>query len=622
MSRSGTRRLVAFLVPVALLVVAATAATSSSASVPSATSTTPLTPAQTAVLAEQIRSNTVSTQTYTSTNACAANEDAGLDRRLACRAARLATADDGQPVESSAPAGYTSAELRSAYGAADISPRATIAIFAAGLGGNVVQDTQKYRQETGLPACGDCLEVIGYPTTPWGPIGTEDDWGANLWNYAQEATALEAALDVQAATAVCPTCKIKLFLHPLELAFTPLPAQQVSEPTNWTWRSWAEDVKYFAFQANQVSAAAMSASYAWDLTSAPDDIKREVTSLSFGGARLFASSGDDGYMSSDMPYAEEAWPATATNAVAVGGTSLYRDEAAPSGYTEHAWIGSGSTCSSVASPPAGQPGIASSLCDGHRATSDMAADADPLTGLAVYSSYSPFFDAAPGWQIVGGTSASAPLAAALYASATWNPHGGAGPYDVPSTPAAVAWHDVTTGVNAVPADCRSALCVAKPGWDGPTGVGTPANAYAAFNGGMRLMNVATGRCLDLGPATSGAASAIATCGTTKTHLTPLFRGAPGSGAISVAVTGTTCLGVNNGSRSSGAALAASDCSAAGARWVLTPVTPGSSRFVIQNAASLLCADIDQHAKRNGTAVTQQRCTGGAWQQWDLLPLMS
>jgi subtilase family serine protease len=80
-----------------------------------------------------------------------------------------------------------------------------------------------------------------------------------------------------------------------------------------------------------------------------------------------------------------------------------------------------------------------------------------------------------GWGVVGGTSASAPIIGGVYALA-----GNAATVNYPSSLAysnSAALHDVTSGSNG---SCGgSYLCTAGPGYDGPTGLGTP-NGTGAF----------------------------------------------------------------------------------------------------------------------------------------------
>lgn len=95
--------------------------------------------------------------------------------------------------------------------------------------------------------------------------------------------------------------------------------------------------------------------------------------------------------------------------------------------------------------------------------------ADPGTGVAVYNADQ------GGFIVVGGTSASSPLIAAVYALG-----GGAGD-DPAADPYAHTGdlNDVTSGSNG---SCSpSYLCTAGEGYDGPTGLGTP-NGVTAFTG--------------------------------------------------------------------------------------------------------------------------------------------
>ena len=99
---------------------------------------------------------------------------------------------------------------------------------------------------------------------------------------------------------------------------------------------------------------------------------------------------------------------------------------------------------------------------------DVSAVADPNTGVAVFgpwggSSY---------WLVFGGTSVAAPLIGGIYAVNGGAVNYGSDPYAHTS-----ALFDVTTGSNG---SCSvSYFCNAGPGYDGPTGLGTP-NGTSAF----------------------------------------------------------------------------------------------------------------------------------------------
>jgi hypothetical protein len=81
---------------------------------------------------------------------------------------------------------------------------------------------------------------------------------------------------------------------------------------------------------------------------------------------------------------------------------------------------------------------------------------------------------ADGWVQVGGTSASSPIIASVYALAGNTSGIGNGSYPYSHTS---SLNDVTSGSTST---CTPAyLCTAEVGYDGPTGLGTP-NGTGAF----------------------------------------------------------------------------------------------------------------------------------------------
>jgi hypothetical protein len=155
------------------------------------------------------------------------------------------------------------------------------------------------------------------------------------------------------------------------------------------------------------------------------------------GVVVTASTGDDGWYgwdrtnnhvaADDRPDSPAAYP----EVVAVAGTKLMLN-ADGSAYGERVWNrngpadsyglkwgargASGGGCSRIYSAPAWQTalhGYQLSGCNGKRMVGDVAADADPTTGLDVY--------AMPGgrgqWMTVGGTSLASPLIAGMWAVA-------------------------------------------------------------------------------------------------------------------------------------------------------------------------------------------------------------
>src|SRR5581483_4445408 len=159
--------------------------------------------------------------------------------------------------------------------------------------------------------------------------------------------------------------------------------------------------------------------------------------------------------------------AASPNVTAVGGTSLTRDSSSR-GWSETVWSGAGSGCSAFESQPGFQSSITrlTAVC-ANRAVADVAFDANPNTGVAVYDSYG--YQGRKGWFVVGGTSVGAPAIAAAYALAN---NGGttSGTYSNTSS-----LNDVTSGSNG---SCGNLLCNGATGWDGPTGNGTPKGTGA------------------------------------------------------------------------------------------------------------------------------------------------
>ena len=159
------------------------------------------------------------------------------------------------------------------------------------------------------------------------------------------------------------------------------------------------------------------------------------------------------------------FPADSPHVVAVGGTSL-SPASSTRGWTETVWSGTGSGCSADEPKPSWQQDTGCA----NRTVGDVSAVADPSTGVAVYDTYDE-----GGWLQVGGTSVSAPIIAGVYALAG-DPAAGSYPASyLYAHPAGL--NDVTSGQNGT---CTPAyLCSAGPGYDGPTGLGTP-DGIAAF----------------------------------------------------------------------------------------------------------------------------------------------
>jgi subtilase family serine protease len=120
------------------------------------------------------------------------------------------------------------------------------------------------------------------------------------------------------------------------------------------------------------------------------------------GVKLVAAAGDSG------PGA--FFPASATRTVAVAGTTV---SVSGSSVVQSLWSGSGGGCSSLFHKQRAQP----NYCGWMRSVADVAAVADPNTGIAFYDSN------LGGWGIVGGTSVAAPIISGMYALSGANQNG-------------------------------------------------------------------------------------------------------------------------------------------------------------------------------------------------------
>jgi N-acetylneuraminic acid mutarotase len=332
--------------------------------------------------------------------------------------------------QQSVPGGYGPADLQAAYGLPSASAGAgrTVAVVDAYDDPNAEADLAVYRTQYGLPAC----------TTASGCFRKVAQDGSTNYPQPDPGWAGEISLDLDMVSAVCPNCRILLV---------------EADSTSST------DLGAAVGEAVTLGARFVSNSYG-TFGEPPAETTLDAY-YNHPGVAITASAGDYGY--------GVGYPAASPYVTSVGGTSLVRAQGTARGWAETAWAGSGAGCSAYESKPAWQhdPG-----CPG-RADNDVSAVADPDTGVAVYDTYhSP---GGGGWAIFGGTSVGSPIVAATYALAG-TPAAGSYPASYPySTPAAL--NDITSGSDG---SCGgSYLCTAGPGYDGPSGLGSP-NGVAAF----------------------------------------------------------------------------------------------------------------------------------------------
>jgi len=147
---------------------------------------------------------------------------------------------------------------------------------------------------------------------------------------------------------------------------------------------------------------------------------------------VFGASGDLGaeecYLDGDAETADSlcvGYPATDPSVVSVGGVNAPIDASGRltgplTGWGTQTYIsgtipgGSGGGCSIFFTAPSFESSISSSLCAGYRTQPDVSLIGDTDTGVAVLQYASPTFGSDRTIESVGGTSAAAPEAAAMW----------------------------------------------------------------------------------------------------------------------------------------------------------------------------------------------------------------
>jgi subtilase family serine protease len=327
------------------------------------------------------------------------------------------------------PVGWTPQQLERAY-RLPVSRQShqTIAVSIAYSTPHLAQYLAVYRKQFGLPPCtvaSGCLRIVNQhgKVSPAAPSGLGTGWD------------VETTLDVSMISAACPHCKI------------------IVVQANSTLDS--------DLARTDDTAAAMGAQVITNSYGQRENgyIMTWRHAYEHPGHMIVASTGDEGFDSANFP-------SSLQTVTAVGGTMLARARNAR-GFTERVWnqpaiFGAGSSgCSAYVRKPAWQH---DTHCPG-RTTADISAIA---ADIPIYNK------AWGGWLTVGGTSVASPFIAGVYGLAGNAAH---------ITVRYLYRHesdffDITKGNNVLFGTPARAcgddyLCVAKPGYDAPTGLGTP-----------------------------------------------------------------------------------------------------------------------------------------------------
>ena len=374
--------------------------------------------------------------------------------------------------------GYSPADLQLAYNLSGAGGTGTIAIVDSYDDPNAESDLKTYRAQFGLDPCTSTANGGNRCFTK------VDQNGGTGHPSADGSWAQEISLDLDMASAICPSCNILL----VEANSADLGDLGVAVDT-----------------AARLGANAISNGYGNSEFSGETGYESHYN---HPGIAVTVSSGDSGY--------GVDFPASSQYVTAVGGTTLNK-ASNTGGWSESVWSGTGSGCSAYIPKPPWQQDAGCPM----RTVADVAAVADPQSGVSVYDTYNDANGAGTGWMVFGGTSVGAPIIAATYVLAGDN-YSNSYPYEHTSS-----LNDIVSGSNgncttgAAGADVSSSgmaasptarghhrggkhhkhrrrgarrhhhpsqpgpspsdayLCTGVPGYDGPSGNGTP-NGWGAF----------------------------------------------------------------------------------------------------------------------------------------------
>jgi len=426
---------------------------------------------------------------------------------------------DPAPSPAAGDLGLRPQDVHAAYALpADAESPSTIALVDAYNDPNAESDLESYDTEFGLPKCtraNGCFEQLNqngeagnlpFPQNAASMIAEEavcesGDEEACVNVEEAEGWSVEISLDMETAHAVCQNCRVALV--------------EADEPS-------LEDLQSAVAAAERADAGEISNSWGSPECAQGSEAQCVGESSTFNdpGVVITAAAGDDGYLGwlEEPRSAFASFPASLPQVIAVGGTRL-NPLSGGKWSGETVWNDGGKAggrggCSVHFAAQTWQRDVSdwpSVGCGSYRAVADVAADADPYSGLAVYDT-SPECESEykeggtwhvlHDWCTIGGTSLASPLIASVFALA-----GGAHGVRYPAqtlyqnavdSPASL--HDVTVGSNGecdepfdevtfatactqeaeAKASCADTLiCQAGAGYDGPTGLGTP-DGLAAF----------------------------------------------------------------------------------------------------------------------------------------------
>jgi hypothetical protein len=418
------------------------------------------------------------------TTACPQTESAG---QASCDALVSSATATSPPANTYGPAQVQAAyDLQTLYNDDSYSTQGmlqTVAVIGAGYDPTVADDLNEYRSQYGLPACtttDGCLTVVDQSNQTQDPGFTS-----------------QIAISLDMVSAACPNCHLLL----VQAASNTMPDLLTAVDTAVADGASIINEPYTGQEFNGETS----------------DDAQYLASLP-GGVEITVPAGNDppyGYAGSGGQAATQ-YPAASPYVTSVGGTNLDQAESGSTactiaeggarGWCEEAWSGTISGCSQYEPRPVWQS--TATGCSG-RADNDVAAVASSTESPDDPMAY--YYDGS--WGATGGTGTAAAIVAGIYAdggtpaaAASCDPTVSAAgcaaayPYEYPggsyTTPGDAypyfsGLNPITSGTNAgsvngAPDPCTGTitdLCDAGPGWNGITGVGSPAGTESFTAGG-------------------------------------------------------------------------------------------------------------------------------------------
>lgn len=263
--------------------------------------------------------------------------------------------------------GYTPSQIRTAYrlGPSNTGKGQTIAIVGAYRHPNLLSDVAVFCKLYKLPKANISVHQMGFIQRY--SLSFDPGW------------ALETAMDVEWSHVMAPEANILVVEAASDNTADLLSAiNYASKHAKIVSMSWGGDEEYLQTYFDSV--------------------------FRVPGTVFLASSGDDG--------AGICWPASSSDVIAVGGTTLSLDESG-NRLDETAWEGSGGGISRLEREPQWQKAMNIKTLSSKRSVPDVSFVGDPNTGVSVYCSAT--YENHSGWFVAGGTSLGAPAWAGILA---------------------------------------------------------------------------------------------------------------------------------------------------------------------------------------------------------------